>query len=288
MNPKIKNLLVRTLSGLVYITLMIAGVFFFPLMALLLCVVACIGLFEFSKLTSGPTDKLSRYLMMFFTVCSFALVYYAGTQPSNILLTTGMTTTLVMYALIPVFLMLYVLIISAVELFRHRPCPIEQMGKYVFGMAWIVIPLLIITAFTRLCPVLVLAFLLMIWLYDTFAYLGGSLFGRTKMCEKISPKKTWEGTFTGFVLTIIVAALLPSIPFFGNLLVPVWAWVAYAVVVIVFGTIGDLLESLFKRNAGVKDSGNIMPGHGGILDRFDSILFAAFPAMLFAFLVMLK
>ena len=107
------------------------------------------------------------------------------------------------------------------------------------------------------------------------------------MCEHISPKKTWEGTVTGFIMTVVMAIVLPSIPYFGHLHIALWKWVVFAILIVLFGTVGDLLESLLKRRAGVKDSGSIMPGHGGMLDRFDSILIASIPALLFALTVMI-
>jgi phosphatidate cytidylyltransferase len=117
----------------------------------------------------------------------------------------------------------------------------------------------------------VLGIILLIWSNDTFAYLGGSLFGKNKMYEKVSPGKTWEGTIIGVLLTIGVGFVLNINNTFSS---PV-LWPAIALFIGIFGTIGDLVESWMKRKAGVKDSGNIMPGHGGILDRFDSLLFVS-------------
>lgn len=117
----------------------------------------------------------------------------------------------------------------------------------------------------------ILGIILLIWANDTFAYLGGSLFGKNKMYEKVSPGKTWEGTVIGVILCIGVGFVLNVNHTFANNLV----WPLIALFVGVFGTIGDLIESLMKRKAGVKDSGNLMPGHGGILDRFDSLLFTS-------------
>jgi phosphatidate cytidylyltransferase len=117
----------------------------------------------------------------------------------------------------------------------------------------------------------ILGIILLIWANDTFAYLGGSLFGKNKMYEKVSPGKTWEGAVIGVILCIGVGFVLNMDHTFKNNLV----WPLIALFVGVFGTIGDLIESLMKRKAGVKDSGNLMPGHGGILDRFDSLLFTS-------------
>ena len=263
MNPKLKNLIVRTLAGAVYVALMIAGVFYPALLDVVLCVAACVCIYELSKITCGPEDKPARYLMMAFAVSLLAV-----------------------FLMIPMLMMLSSIILSIVEIFRHRACPVEQIGKSVFGFCWIVAPLAMLAAFAIWCKPMALAFLLLIWINDTAAYLGGTLYGRTKMFERVSPKKTWEGTFTGFVITVIAGVVFSSIPFFGRVHMPIWAWVCFAIIVVVFGTFGDLLESAFKRNAGVKDTGKAIPGHGGMLDRFDSILLAVFPAMLFLFIIL--
>jgi len=115
----------------------------------------------------------------------------------------------------------------------------------------------------------VLGIIFLIWTNDTFAYLGGSFFGKNKMYERISPGKTWEGTIIGAACTIAVGFLLNLNGTYSHDFV----WPFIALLVAVFGTIGDLVESMLKRQAGVKDSGQIMPGHGGALDRFDSLIF---------------
>jgi phosphatidate cytidylyltransferase len=115
----------------------------------------------------------------------------------------------------------------------------------------------------------VLGIVFLIWSNDTLAYLGGSIFGKNKMYERVSPGKTWEGTIIGTLGTIGVGFLLN----FNNTYDEELVWPSIALLVAVFGTIGDLVESMLKRNAGVKDSGQIMPGHGGALDRFDSLIF---------------
>ena len=118
-------------------------------------------------------------------------------------------------------------------------------------------------------PKIVLGIILLIWSNDTFAYLGGSFFGKNKMIERVSPGKTWEGTAIGVVVTFALSYLLPTV-------LSIEAsrfWVVAGITVPVLATLGDLLESVLKRQAGVKDSGNVMPGHGGILDRFDSLIF---------------
>ena len=115
----------------------------------------------------------------------------------------------------------------------------------------------------------------LIWVNDTFAYLTGMMFGRHKMWERHSPNKTWEGTIGGLLFCVATAIVTGSFffDFFDNYYC-IFDWVVIGVICSVAGTLGDLVESMFKRFCGVKDSGNIMPGHGGLLDRFDSLLLA--------------
>jgi len=121
---------------------------------------------------------------------------------------------------------------------------------------------------------------------DTAAYVFGSLFGKHKLAPNISPGKTWEGFLCSCVFTVGLAIGLSYIPLFRQWAeIPVSWWIVFALIIQVFGLMGDLTESLFKRKAGVKDSGNIIPGHGGVLDRVDSILFAAIPAYLFCMMI---
>jgi phosphatidate cytidylyltransferase len=124
--------------------------------------------------------------------------------------------------------------------------------------------------------------ILFIWMNDSMAYLTGSFIGRTKFFPAISPKKTVEGTLGGILFTIAFAYVWGS----NTDLFPVWHWIGFGLIASLMGTIGDLIESKLKRMAGIKDSGNLMPGHGGALDRFDSLLFAAPFAFLFALIFM--
>lgn len=288
MTPKTKNLITRTIFGAVYVALMVGGIFCFPLMAILMCVVSCFGICEFSKIVSGPLDKLTRGLLLCFSVLVFALISCWGISArGNFFVSPEQLTLWYFYLSVPLLMFAFMIILSITELFRHRPVPVEQISKGVFGMMWIVFPLAALLVFAHLNARIVLAFLIMIWMYDTFAYLGGSLYGRNKMCPHISPGKTWEGTFTGFILTIILAIVFSQIPFFAVICPEMWKWAVFAIIVCLFGTLGDLLESLFKRNAGLKDSGKVIPGHGGVLDRFDSILFATIPVFVYFLTVML-
>jgi phosphatidate cytidylyltransferase len=173
------------------------------------------------------------------------------------------------------------------QLWNTKSNPVEAWMHITYSQIYVALPFALVNmiAFFRgqFTPVLVLSLFVFIWVNDSFAYLTGSLFGRHRMFERVSPKKSWEG-FIGGNLFALAAAYLMSIldqPL-SNLLVghdgaslELWQWLVFAQIVVVFGTLGDLVESLLKRTLGVKDSGSAIPGHGGWLDRFDSLIFAA-------------
>lgn len=282
MSPKMKNLLTRSITGLLYIVALIAGTLYWPLMGVLMCVIACIGHVEFFRMASGPTDKVARTLLIASTLALFGALFYIDFGNGTFLIPPIIRFLIAMVAF-GLVLMVLSTAFGIIELFRHRPCPIEHIGKSMLAYCWITLPLAFIYVMTLISYTSVLAFFIFTWVFDTFAYLGGSLYGKNKMCEKISPKKTWEGTLTGIIAVVVLALVFPSLPVFGDLYLASWQWIVFALLTVIFSIFGDLLESQFKRNAGIKDSGRILPGHGGILDRIDSMLLAAIPALLFMF-----
>ncbi len=161
------------------------------------------------------------------------------------------------------------------ELFKKSDAPFTNIAYTYLGLVFTIIPFTFFHALAYMNPKFdfhfPLAFLLMLWANDTGAYLVGSRLGRTKLFERHSPKKTWEGLIGGMVITA-GAAYLISI-YYTELGLQEWIWVG--VLISCFGTTGDLIESMFKRSIDVKDSGDILPGHGGLLDRFDGLLIAA-------------
>ena len=179
------------------------------------------------------------------------------------------------------YLLLIILIIFKIiigELYKNDKNPIVNIGITMLGLVYIVLPFSLLSFFYYPelnfgfpSPILLIGFFIVIWGNDTFAYLSGMAFGKHKLFERISPKKTWEGTIGGALFGVIVGIVFSL--FYKDL--NALEWIGYALTIIIFGTFGDLFESLMKRTLGLKDSGNIMPGHGGILDRFDSILMAA-------------
>ncbi|MFZ4261471.1 phosphatidate cytidylyltransferase [Sphingobacterium sp. HJSM2_6] len=160
------------------------------------------------------------------------------------------------------------------SLFLKREQPFHDIAYTFLGVLYGTVPFIFFIGLGFISgtfnPYLPLGFLIMLWSNDTGAYLSGRAFGRTKLFERISPNKTWEGFVGGLALAVLVALNLQQ--YFGTLTKMEWATVA--VLIGVFGTLGDLVESMLKRSLGIKDSGHILPGHGGFLDRFDGLLIA--------------
>lgn len=172
-----------------------------------------------------------------------------------------------------VLVVIPILLAFIIELFRGGKNPAQVIGTYLLGVFYVSLPVMflfwIATPDAYYKPNRVFGLLWLVWTNDTLAYLVGSQIGKHKLFERISPKKTWEGTIGGVVGTILMAwGLSHYVTDFSP-----EQWLALGIVVSIFGTLGDLVESMLKRSAGIKDSGNLFPGHGGFLDRFDAFLF---------------
>jgi len=178
--------------------------------------------------------------------------------------------------------LLFLFILPVAEILYTRKTYIRNMGYSMLGLIYISLSLGMLlnlrtyypgTALETVNKLLVLAIILSLWVNDTMAYLVGSLIGKTPL-SAISPKKTWEGTIGGFVFAVIAMGAVGYFLSSGFEMQAVSQWMIVAAIAAIAGTIGDLLQSKLKRLANVKDSGHILPGHGGFLDRFDSLLFA--------------
>jgi len=165
------------------------------------------------------------------------------------------------------------------ELFGGSHRPFDNLGRYLVALLYIVLPLVLLCDIAMLpagvpgaqayFPWRVMGLLLLIWTNDTMAYFVGSKLGKTKLFERISPKKTWEGSIGGALFTLAIALGLSYVlPEFNRT-----QWLALGATAAVFGTLGDLVESMLKRSLAIKDSGSLLPGHGGLLDRFDAFFF---------------
>lgn len=161
------------------------------------------------------------------------------------------------------------------ELYRKKKHPFNNISWTITGIVYTTIPFALLNYIVFLIPgvfkpELLVCIFLLIWTNDTFAYIFGVSFGKHRLFPRISPKKSWEGSIGGGISTIGVAILLSYYPGLLN----ITDWIVIAIITVITGTLGDLTESLFKRSIDIKDSGNILPGHGGILDRFDALLLA--------------
>lgn len=258
-----KNLITRTLTGIVYVGVMI-GVFFIPKapFVAIMMLFTLIGGQEFFKMWNATYPKISNYPFLCFTFFTFAPFIYC-------------TAKLEIYII--AILILATFLAMVIKIFKRSEHPISEIAQSLFPIYWIAIPMLVLTYWQTQYSnthTTILAALILIWLSDTFAYCGGSLFGKHKLIEHISPKKTWEGFLISLILTAIAGLAFAFIPFFDDPHFKILHWIGFAILINLSGTLGDLVESMVKRSAQVKDSGKFLPGHGGWLDRFDSILFA--------------
>ncbi|PVX49875.1 phosphatidate cytidylyltransferase [Balneicella halophila] len=174
------------------------------------------------------------------------------------------------------FIILELSLVLICEIFRETKTTVLNIGSLFSGILYIALPLTIIQYlfYIEYNPYLILSIFFIIWANDSGAYIIGSLFGKHKLAPKISPNKTWEGAIGGALSSLTLGYFLPE----KLLNFPIYERLILVIVIIVFSTLGDLFQSKLKRSVNIKDSGKILPGHGGILDRIDSMLFA-FPAV---------
>ena len=279
-NKKLKELTVRTVSGVVMLLLFIGALVLSPWSAAALFGVIMIGgLLEFYNLCRkkgfAPMYSVGIATEVALLVVTFTVFTQWGVPA------TEMTARLVLGALL--YAMLIVPTTFVCELWRKSETPIANIATTFMGVIYVALPMAVLPFIPQLLvgkwsAWAMLAFVSIIWANDVFAYLVGVTCGKHRLCERISPKKSWEGFFGGLIGAVGLAVLFGHL-FGGNLLV----WGGLGLVTALAGVAGDLVESMFKREVDVKDSGKIMPGHGGILDRFDA-LFIAVP---FAFVYLI-
>lgn len=261
------NLTQRILTGIVGLAFVMACLYTSPwTLFALFGLIALFGAWEYVGLIDGyeayKHHKLKREKAI---VAAWGGIVYVLIS----LIGLGQLDAAFLILLVPLFFGLFIK-----ELFAHAPSPFIRLSLNLAGIVYIAVPCALINVIANIddmfAPNRILGILLLIWANDTMAYFTGKQFGKTPLYTRISPKKTWEGSMGGAVGTFIVAIALTYIfPEFSPTL-----WFCIAIITTVFGTIGDLVESMLKRSLSIKDSGNILPGHGGILDRFDAILFS--------------
>lgn len=288
MSEKVKNLIIRAITGAVFVAIMVVGISFRPdVMILLFAAITGLTIWEFTGLVNQSENvAVNRFISTAAGIYFFLAV--AGCC-------SGLTPSA---AFVPYLLTVVYLLVS--ELYLKQTNPINNWAYTMLSQMYIALPFSMINVLAfRSTPdgnvtfewLLPLSLFIFLWTNDTGAYCSGSLLGRHKLFPRISPGKSWEGSIGGAVFVMIAAAII----YFLNVgqtdgLVagmPLWQWLGLGLVVVVFGTWGDLVESLFKRTLGIKDSGNILPGHGGMLDRFDSSLMAIPAAVVYLYTLQL-
>ena len=289
-----KNFIVRTITGIIFVAAIVASFLRPEAMVLLFSIVTGMTVWEFTGLVNEREHvTVNRFIStvaavyFFYAMTYFCSDLYGGAAKSVVFIPYLVT---IIYMLIA-------------ELYLRQDDPIQDWAYTMLAQMYIALPFSLLNvlaftatpngqvAFNTLLPLSVFIFL---WVNDTGAYCVGSLLGRHKLFPRISPGKSWEGSIGGAVFVLLAAWGIgwldnmqvadmdhSSTLFTGMLSIP--EWLGLGLVVVIFGTWGDLVESLFKRTLGIKDSGNILPGHGGMLDRFDSSLLAIPAAVVYLY-----
>jgi phosphatidate cytidylyltransferase len=266
----LNNFFRRTLTGAWIVIFVMGGLWLHPVTFFLTGLIMLIGTqYEYYMMirNTGVRPQIVPGIITGITAYVISALIASGVLPKNFFL-----------ILVPMMLIIMVL-----ELYRKQEKPFDSLAHTFFSILYTAIPfsMFSFSAFSRtgldsllphpnivFSPGIIIGFFLLVWANDTGAYLTGATIGRHRLFERISPKKTWEGFFGGFILAAVVAWLLSG--WLG--VVDAADWVIISVIISIAGTYGDLIESMLKRSIGVKDSGTIMPGHGGFLDRFDSAI----------------
>lgn len=273
----IRNLLTRAGAGIIYILIILVGIlggkyFFIAVFGLIIG----LALFEFYRMVEEGT---SHNIGKIFNIVSGIVIFLSAYLYLD---------ALSVYTL-PIILSVYLLVQFVTAIVSRRENELKNIIFAVFGQIYITLPISLLmfisyrynTALNNYHFVFILSIFAFIWINDTMAFMVGSLLGRHKLIERISPNKTIEGFIGGIVFCMVAAILF--FYFFPEY--PLWFWILFGLVTALFGTVGDLFESLIKRTYRVKDSGTLIPGHGGILDRIDSLLVAIPAVYLFLMVV---
>ncbi|MBQ6693653.1 MAG: phosphatidate cytidylyltransferase [Bacteroidaceae bacterium] len=273
------SLIVRGATGIVFVGLLLAAILYgYIPFGILFGIVTGLAVNEFcniageyKKTTFSTLSAVLGGMYLFFVL--FAVTHFNIERPLTLLL--------------PYILLVVYMFVS--ELYRKEGGALDNFAYFTLSQVYAALPFALLNILSsygstnneHYSYVLPLAIFIFLWSNDTGAYCTGCTIGRHKMFERISPKKTWEG-FAGGAVTAIIAGYVMSL-FFDVL--NTWQWMAMAAIVVVAGTLGDLIESCMKREMKIKDSGNILPGHGGILDRFDSCILAVPSVIIFLYLL---
>ena len=283
-----KSVITRTITGIFFIAFVVWAIMYNPIsLWALLALITGVSLYEFYKiLFKGEFTTLQDLMHISAGIYLTTILWLEATMVME-----ASDSRAVTYA--PY--LLYVMIVFITELYAKHEEPFTYAAKSLAGHLYIALPvgLLSFIAFGGLSilsiymPIMLLALLVIIWVYDTGAFVTGMTFGKHRLFERISPKKSWEGFWGGVAFALLAAwGIYAILENYGLNQMELYKWLGFALVVVVSATMGDLTESLLKRTYGVKDSGRILPGHGGMMDRFDSVFMAAPAAYIYLSLVM--
>lgn len=274
------NFIQRAITGVIFVGVLVGGILWGPIsFFLLFALISALTIHEFGTIVSKQQDvEINKPICMLAGIFLFFGFAYLGVMP-------GQTEVLIPY----LFLIIYLLVS---ELYLKKKNPLNNWAYAMMSQIYIALSFAMLNVLAyhatgtspfnvQYNPILPLSIFIFTWINDTGAYCTGMLFGKHRLFERISPKKSWEGSIGGGVFSMIAAVVMAHFFPFMSLGI----WIGLALTVVVFGTLGDLTESLLKRTLGIKDSGNILPGHGGMLDRFDSTLMAVPAAVVYLYVV---
>lgn len=278
----IKSLITRSITGLIYISLIIGSILWseysFAAIFITFMVLATIEFYTLVKdLTHTPRG--TKVIDVIGAILLFLTIYTFSTKEFSL------------SAIITVPYLIYFLVRFIMQLYDHDERPLEGWAYSFLGQIYVALPFALCNIlYFRFSPIILLMLFVFIWVNDTGAYLVGCTIGKHRLFERISPKKSWEGFWGGLILAVIAAIIVSNViyeiaPCSQVPVLSTWQWVGLALTCTIFGTFGDLCESLIKRSLSIKDSGNMLPGHGGLLDRFDSVLLAVPAAILYLFII---
>lgn len=255
------NFLKRTLTAGAFVAVLLGCTYYSQLsFSILFAIITILGVWEFYTLSEKGENKPQKLI----GTLTAAIVFL-----SNSLVCMGYFSSSLLIIAIP-----FIFLIFIVELYSKAKHPFRNIAFTLTGIIYVAVPLSLLNYIVTYSGIysyqVLFGFFFILWSSDTGAYLSGSAFGKNKLFLRISPGKTWEGSIGGAIAAYIIAFIISG--WYTD--VSRIDWMVIATILIVIGTLGDLVESLYKRSKDVKDSGNLLPGHGGILDRFDSLIMA--------------
>lgn len=256
-----KNLVIRSLAGIVFVAVTLGSLLLgkYGYALFFLCVLTG-GLFEFYDLTKKSEIHPYKWIGIAAGILLFGISF---------LVSSGKLPAKAYLVFFPFLLFFFI-----AELYRRKEHPTENIASGMLGVIYIAVPislsnLIVFDGNTNYSPNQMIALLILIWIYDSGAYFFGVSMGKHRLFERISPKKSWEGALGGILVTLAASFFIAK-----YVQIDLIHWLVITFLVVIVSTFGDLSESLLKRQFGLKDSGQLIPGHGGLLDRFDSLLFS--------------